>query len=677
MYFDDHCCENGEAFGIRQTSLLQHSFLSEQTKYKDIMLTRLPEEEEHVNQDQEITPANLHSILNNLEQKQTALRDHAVAISADKKNSRETPTPGTDATAPAVTALDEIDNLKTVEPMQSAVEISHYPIRRMPSYPLYASAVNSVSEITSQNQGCCCRCHCQYRPTELGTKEFYRSHRLETAHSLPSYTNRSYIDNAINGRRPWLMQSYSMPAMSPPQREVPHNRNNHNTNNNKEITPTTARMNGLKNMPTESDPDVEQGREPNGTVASVSADGESEGHLYENMTENNVESNPQISENKEVEKHLLACCMVNKGLVALVIILVIITLSTLTSLVYFVVFGNKNDGVQTTSTTALHLPNGGTITGTAPPASHQLNQTSMCGYFPRKYIQTRGASRSFSEGSNYFFDPPPPINESAWQQSLNDSGHRVVGGVPTNIVQNPWQVSLWLSPPGKRPAMKCGASIVMADWVITAAHCTFGRLNPSDWVVYMGTSALSLKDRPPAQKRGVTFIKQHEEYENDQSFDYDISLMKLDRSLEFSSFIQPICIPPQGFVFPDGMACYVTGWGTSEDSTTATHPDILQQAQVDIIGNKTCKQEDWLADFVTDRMICAGKPEGQRDACQGDSGGPLSCYLNDTGAYVLAGIVSWGFGCGLAKLPGVYTEVSFFTDWIWENIGKQDGYIQQ
>ena len=88
-------------------------------------------------------------------------------------------------------------------------------------------------------------------------------------------------------------------------------------------------------MPTESDPDVEQGREPNGTVASVSADGESEGHLYENMTENNVESNPQISENKEVEKHLLACCMVNKGLVALVIILVIITLSTLTSLVYF------------------------------------------------------------------------------------------------------------------------------------------------------------------------------------------------------------------------------------------------------------------------------------------------------------------------------------------------------
>ena len=42
---------------------------------------------------------------------------------------------------------------------------------------------------------------------------------------------------------------------------------------------------------------------------------------------------------------------------------------------------------------------------------------------------------------------------------------------------------------------------------------------------------------------------------------------------------------------------------------------------------------------------------------QADSGGPLIC-LGDNPQYILAGLVSWGIGCGQPTLPGVYTEVS-------------------
>lgn len=73
---------------------------------------------------------------------------------------------------------------------------------------------------------------------------------------------------------------------------------------------------------------------------------------------------------------------------------------------------------------------------------------------------------------------------------------------------------------------------------------------------------------------------------------------------------------------------------------------------------------------ITKKHICAGGELGM-DTCEGDSGGPLQYIANIDGTlrYVQSGIISYGSGkCGLTKLPGVYTNVKAYIDWILENI---------
>lgn len=67
-------------------------------------------------------------------------------------------------------------------------------------------------------------------------------------------------------------------------------------------------------------------------------------------------------------------------------------------------------------------------------------------------------------------------------------------------------------------------------------------------------------------------------------------------------------------------------------------------------------------------MLCAGDTRSGgnqanlHDACQGDSGGPLVCESDRH--MTLVGIISWGIGCGQKDVPGVYTKVANYLDWI-------------
>lgn len=66
-------------------------------------------------------------------------------------------------------------------------------------------------------------------------------------------------------------------------------------------------------------------------------------------------------------------------------------------------------------------------------------------------------------------------------------------------------------------------------------------------------------------------------------------------------------------------------------------------------------------------QLCAGGEDGH-DTCRGDSGGPLM-MKNEHDLWTIYGIVSFGSkACGRKGYPGVYTNVLYYIEWIFNTI---------
>jgi len=99
--------------------------------------------------------------------------------------------------------------------------------------------------------------------------------------------------------------------------------------------------------------------------------------------------------------------------------------------------------------------------------------------------------------------------------------------------------------------------------------------------------------------------------------------------------------------------------------------ECLRAVTIPIINQNQCEtMYKYSQQKFLDNMMCAGYKEGGVDACKGDSGGPLACYIQ--GSYKLVGVVSWGYGCGKADNPGVFTRIQPFLNWINE---KTDNWV--
>ncbi|XP_050721194.1 clotting factor G beta subunit-like [Eriocheir sinensis] len=254
--------------------------------------------------------------------------------------------------------------------------------------------------------------------------------------------------------------------------------------------------------------------------------------------------------------------------------------------------------------------------------------------------------------------PPPPVRPPP--PPLPTEGIEAVGG--KEVLRHAWP---WMALIGQRDAHGigwfCGGVLINDRWVLTALHCFFS--NNAD-VVRLGEHDYN-DDFDDANHKDFSVAETvlYPDHNRPEAY-HDLALLRLASRVALKDHISPVCLPWGKESDKDLLnhRATLTGWGDTQFGGKPS--SVLQEVEVTVFSPGQCDRSysnlprypsTWPRG-IGQETLCAGDLAGGRDACQGDSGGPLVTE-DARGHFVLAGIISRGYGCGHKDYPGLYANL--------------------
>lgn len=158
----------------------------------------------------------------------------------------------------------------------------------------------------------------------------------------------------------------------------------------------------------------------------------------------------------------------------------------------------------------------------------------------------------------------------------------------------------------------------------------------------------------------------HDSYRRAYAYN-DIGLLELQHNIQVSVYARPACLNTDSELVATEPVI-ATGWGHTE--LFGNNSPVLMEVELEQFSTAECgntyKAGKTLPTGLNgDSQMCAGSRIAVKDTCNGDSGGPLQVYHRDVKCmFKIVGVTSFGQGCGIVGVPGVYTRVSFYLDWV-------------
>ncbi|KAF0313610.1 Melanization protease 1 [Amphibalanus amphitrite] len=261
---------------------------------------------------------------------------------------------------------------------------------------------------------------------------------------------------------------------------------------------------------------------------------------------------------------------------------------------------------------------------------------------------------------------------------------RITGGKEVRHGQHPWMALIgYRHSETGRVSYRCGGALIGRRHVLTAAHCLVSlpaqlRLDSvrlGDHNLSRPTDCALTPDGRPVcgvpQEFRIAALFIHSDYNKPSARLNDIALLKLDRPVVEDNFVGKICLPFDSTRQRNytGVGLSAVGFGSVGPGRDSPSSEVLLEVVLPGVDQQRCAAAvRRLGGLLGPRQMCAGGEPG-RDVCFGDSGAPL---VADPGAGELAptlvGLVAYGARLCDGAVPGVFTRVSSYLNWILDRI---------
>nr|AYU71031.1 complement factor B [Oreochromis niloticus] len=224
----------------------------------------------------------------------------------------------------------------------------------------------------------------------------------------------------------------------------------------------------------------------------------------------------------------------------------------------------------------------------------------------------------------------------------------------------PWMA--FISTQADGHSKKCMGSLVTPEFVLTAAHCVYGFL-PEKVTVEIDDGQHEMKKAKTLFYHAKYNVTAKKDKGINEFYDYDVALIQLEKYVDISTKVRPICIP---CTLETNAALHLVDQSCQSQErlllknhlerlnflTRTSNVVDLKDVHAKLGDNRyECIKHavgvegitaDTLRDAVTDNFICTGGLQPFRDhiACTGDSGGAV--YKNFEHRTIQVALVSWG-----------------------------------